>query len=140
MTPSLTLDVIAEAVRAAWSLETCDPVDRHEWSPDNPARGQCGVTALVVSDLLGGQLVEARVFLDGEPVEYHYWNELPDGSRVDLTREQFHRGETFVETTVLIPGPPDEQLAAAYALLAKRVAATLGPMAADAGRWLRETS
>jgi hypothetical protein len=140
MRSKLSLEDVAGAVTAAWSLDTCDPVDRHEWSPDNPARGQCGVTALVVSDLLGGRLVEARVFLGGEPVEYHYWNELPDGTHVDLTRQQFTRGETFGEEIVLPPRRPDDWMAPAYRLMAERVAATLAPAGADAGLWLRDDS
>lgn len=47
------------AIRAAWALDTCDPVDGDDWSPANPSRGQCGSTALVVHDLLGGDLPAA---------------------------------------------------------------------------------
>jgi hypothetical protein len=45
---------IEALIRASWSEKTCDPVDLPEWSAENPARGQCAVTALVVQDLLGG--------------------------------------------------------------------------------------
>ena len=53
---SRTLTEIETAVRAAWGEGTCDPVDL-PWSTDNPAKGQCGVTALVLNDLLGGDLM-----------------------------------------------------------------------------------
>lgn len=69
------------AIRAAWDATTS--VDSR-WSPDNPALGQCAVTALVVQDALGGSLLRATV---GDVS--HYWNKLADGSEVDLTREQF---------------------------------------------------
>lgn len=128
-----TLRALENAVRASWSIETCDPVDRHEWSSDNPARGQCGVTALVLSDLLGGVLLEAEVFLGGEKVEYHYWNRLPGGFDVDLTREQFTRGETFSAPREITPQAPGPEHAPGYVLLADRVRARLGPVAAAAG-------
>ena len=51
------------------------------------------MTALVVHDLLGGQLLEAEVHhADGSPQGYHYWNRLA-GLDVDLTYEQFADGE-----------------------------------------------
>jgi hypothetical protein len=52
---------IETVIRSSWSEKTCDPVDLREWSPETPARGQCGVTALVVQDLLGGELLVAEV-------------------------------------------------------------------------------
>lgn len=132
-----TLRVLDDAIRASWSIETCDPVDRHEWTPANAARGQCGTTALVLSDLLGGVLLEAQVFRDGVQVEYHYWNRLPSGFDVDLTREQFSRGETFSEPVELHPQPPGPVHGPGYRLLAQRVHDLLGPAGAAAGRLLR---
>jgi hypothetical protein len=49
------------AVRAAWALDTCDPVDADDWSEANASRGQCGSTALTIHDLLGGELLIAEV-------------------------------------------------------------------------------
>jgi hypothetical protein len=74
---------LAWALREAWSAETS--ADEH-WSPEQPSLGQCAVTALVVQDHLGGKLVRAEV--DGVS---HYWNRLPDGTEIDLTRDQFAR-------------------------------------------------
>ena len=36
----------------SWSLKTAPK----QWSPDNPANGQCNVTAAVVHDLFGGEI------------------------------------------------------------------------------------
>ena len=63
--------------------------------PENPAWGQCAVTALVVQDAFGGDLLRAMV----EGVS-HYWNRLPDGSEVDLTRQQFPEGAMHGATVV----------------------------------------
>ena len=59
---------------------------------DNRALGQCAVTALVVQDVLRGELLRAEV--NGTS---HYWNRLPDGTELDLTREQF---ETFLPSGI----------------------------------------
>src|SRR4029077_3189006 len=61
--------------------------DPDQWSPEAPAWGQCAVTALVVQELLGGDLLRAHV----EGIS-HYWNRLPDGRDLDFTREQFEDG------------------------------------------------
>src|SRR3954468_204190 len=91
-----SLDALEAAIRAAWSAASCDPVDLPDWSPANPARGQCGVTALVVQDLLGGELLIADVHrADGTRQGVHYWNRFAGGVEVDLTREQFTQGEVI---------------------------------------------
>lgn len=74
-----------EAIRAAWCPETAGG---DLWSPDNPARGQCDATSLVVFEYLGGDLQLAKVLVDGEHTEHHYWNLLADGP-LDLSLEQF---------------------------------------------------
>jgi hypothetical protein len=65
-------------LRRAWSAET----GRH-WRSDNPASGQCGVTALVVHDKLGGEILKTDV--NGA---WHFYNRV-DAGRVDFTMSQF---------------------------------------------------
>jgi hypothetical protein len=106
---TVTLADIQSAIRASWSAATCDPVDLDDWSPHNPSRGQCGVTALVLNDLLGGQVLAAEVLgADGSRQGAHLWNRLAGGVEVDLTREQFTAGEIVQEPRVIErpPGPP----------------------------------
>jgi hypothetical protein len=86
------IDHLRAVLHASWDAATCDPHDL-PWSAANPSRGQCGVTALVVQEILGGELVLGEVFQDGAKVGYHYWNRLPNGREVDFTAEQFHPGE-----------------------------------------------
>lgn len=76
------LDELKEALPLAWSRETS--ADPSGWSPANSAWGQCAVTALVVQDYLGGMLRRGEV----GPIS-HYWNVLPSGEELDLTRSQF---------------------------------------------------
>jgi len=83
--------IIDELLHAAWCRETASPACQKDWSPENPASGQCAVSALVVQDLLGGTLVRGVVVGYGS----HYWNEIPDGEGVrtyDPTRIQFPYG------------------------------------------------
>jgi hypothetical protein len=60
---------------------------------ENPARGQCAVTALIVQEHLGGELVRCEC-----PGGSHYYNRLEDGTEIDVTREQF--GDGFVPRDV----------------------------------------
>jgi len=73
---------LRRAIEGSWSRETSD--DPTEWSRANPARGQCAVTALIVQDFLGGDLLCATINLTS-----HYWNLLPNRRELDLTKEQF---------------------------------------------------
>ncbi|GGQ52297.1 YunG family protein [Couchioplanes azureus] len=113
---------VEHAIRSGWSPETCDPVDLADWSPANPARGQCGVTALLLHELLGGRLLLATVLhADGTRQGVHYWNRL-GRIELDLTREQFTAGEVVQAPAVVDPpsGPP-VRLRAQYLLLHRRV-------------------
>ncbi|WP_030377172.1 MULTISPECIES: YunG family protein [unclassified Streptomyces] len=127
MTPLLLTD-IERAVRRGWSAETATPEYRERWTTDNPARDQCGVTAMVLNDLLGGELLRGEVHVDGRRVDYHWWNRLGMGIEIDLTREQFAPEEIVVGGTV-IPRPPTTEwrrLRAEYELLRDRVLEQLG--------------
>lgn len=128
MTGPPTSAAVEAAVRAAWSRDTCDECDAGDWSPENPARGQCGTTALTVQDLLGGDLLLAEVHHgDGSWQGYHYWNLLPGGEQVDLTREQFDAGEQVQQPQIVLrpPGQPGRSREQ-YLRLRQRVYAALG--------------
>jgi hypothetical protein len=123
LTRAVTLTQLEEAIRASWSAETSDRPE--SWTPENPAYQQCDVTARVVRDYLGGEILVAGVVLDGLRVDRHAWNRLPSGLVLDLTREQFRDGERLEEPIVndvaRIDRNPER-----YELLAARVRARLG--------------
>ncbi|MER5883278.1 hypothetical protein ABT160_05580 [Streptomyces sp. NPDC001941] len=128
MTRPLLLKDVEQAVRDSWGADTCTPVHRPHWSADNPARDQCGVTAMVVNDLLGGELVRGEVHVDGERVDYHWWNRFATGVEIDLTREQFAPHESVTDG-VVIPRPPAAEwrrLREEYEILRDRVMDRLG--------------
>lgn len=117
-----TIDELRQHFLAAWGADTCYAHMSDEWTPERPSRDQCGMTALVVQDILGGDLVHAEVHVDGAQVGHHYWNRLPDGSDVDLTSDQFRPEEEIVGATVIArpPGAPRYQREQ-YELLRRRV-------------------
>jgi hypothetical protein len=85
--PSISRDAnflmaLPAVFQECWRRETS--YDPEKWSPENPTHGQCAITALVIQDLLGGDLLKGKV--NGAD---HYWNRLPDSSEFDLTRDQF---------------------------------------------------
>jgi len=64
------------------------------------------MTALVVQDGLGGDLILAEVHVGGTQIGHHYWNRLPDGTDLDLTADQFRPEEEVVGGAVVVR-PPD---------------------------------
>jgi hypothetical protein len=85
----MNLDTLKKALQKCWSKETSYSPEK--WSEENPALGQCAVTALVVKDYLGGDILWAEALLpDGQKIS-HYFNFI-DGEEVDLTRSQFPEG------------------------------------------------
>ncbi|GHJ44034.1 hypothetical protein Cs7R123_13760 [Catellatospora sp. TT07R-123] len=122
----LTLPLLRPLIEQAWGPDTCDPADLDHWRADNPAHGQCGVTAMVLHDLLGGDLLLGEVHEDGRRTGFHYWNRLPDGAEVDLTRQQFGPAETVTDGAVVVR-PPDapRRCRGQYQLLRHRVTAQL---------------
>jgi hypothetical protein len=100
-TRAVTLGELEDAIARAWSAETAD--DPATWSPDNPARNHCDETALLVRELLGGEILIANVVRDGRRLERHAWNRLPSGISIDLTRSQFRDGEEFSTPEIAEP-------------------------------------
>ena len=77
---STTPSQLLKALRKSWSGKSSTL-----WRADNPALGNCGVTALVVQDHLGGEILKTK-FGD----IWHFYNRV-DGKRMDFTESQFER-------------------------------------------------
>lgn len=76
--------VLAELLRRkGWRRDTSYWPDR--WLPHRPSTGQCAVTALIVQDQFGGQIVEAET----NQGEAHFLNRLPGLGDIDITVDQF---------------------------------------------------
>jgi hypothetical protein len=77
----------------AWAARTSH--DAAGWAPERPSYGQCAVSALVIQDIFGGELMRGE--FDGGS---HYWNRLCNGFEIDLTRSQFDRVPDFRDIAV----------------------------------------
>ena len=80
----MDLQTLKCLLEESWSTET----SRGNWDSNNPALGQCAVTALLVQDYFGGELLRCKTKLGYT----HYWNRLADGTEVDFTESQFEAG------------------------------------------------
>lgn len=69
---------ISTVIQDLWSEETSP-----EWTPEDPSRGHGPVTALVIHDIFGGEIVKTEA-----PTGWHFYN-IVDGFRYDLARDQF---------------------------------------------------
>jgi hypothetical protein len=75
---------VARALRKSWS-----PASARQWTAENPAAGQCNVTALLVHELFGGELLKTLL-----PEGDHFYNRI-DGCRYDFTESQFTQPITY---------------------------------------------
>ncbi|MET8877352.1 hypothetical protein [Nocardia sp. NPDC004604] len=82
---------LEHAVQAVWSAMTSSASD---WTERNPAKGQCAVTACVVQDYFGGNILNSIATLPSGETVSHYFN-IIDSETVDLTRAQFPPGTSF---------------------------------------------
>ncbi|MFB8276951.1 YunG family protein [Nocardia colli] len=121
--------VLEEALHVVWSADTGAAPD---WTASNRSKGQCAVTACVVQDYFGGDILHTTATLPNGDHVSHYFN-VVDGDVVDLTREQFPTGTSFSEPAPKAKGLPStrdyclsyDSTRQRYDLLRSRVAAYL---------------
>ncbi|KKB75264.1 MULTISPECIES: hypothetical protein [Bacillus] len=82
----LQIEQIMKALSKSWSIDSSS-----KWSHDNPANGQCGVTALVVNDILGGEVRKTKL-----PDGWHFYNFI-NGKRYDFTVSQFKEDILYMD-------------------------------------------
>lgn len=88
----MDLPKLEAIIKKSWCHETSSDPDH--WTPENPSWGQCAVTACVVNDYLGGEVIWAEAVLpDGRKIS-HYFNDVNE-EEIDLTRIQFPKGTTI---------------------------------------------
>lgn len=77
-------------ISRVWSGDTSSPTDA--WSPSNPAQNHCSITALVVQDYFGGDILCTRT-VGGT----HFYNRI-DGKKWDITVSQFKEPIPYDDT------------------------------------------
>ena len=80
-------NTILDALFHSWSLQSSS-----KWSKVNPAKGQCGVSAFVVNDLIGGDIRKTKL-----PDGWHFYNVF-NSKRYDFTTSQFNEAFTYTDT------------------------------------------
>lgn len=85
LTESVSETFLAK-LTSAWGKDTCHPAYINRWTEQNPAAGQCLVTALAVQDEYGGDIYDCKVGRSR-----HFYNVI-NGNTVDLTFNQFPEG------------------------------------------------
>lgn len=93
-----TLSQIQKAIEKSWSKETA--YFDFLWCKNNNSKssGQCQVTALLIQELLGGDILYSHV-IDNDDFD-HYWNKIGN-IEIDLTSKQFRKGTVFVKPKIL---------------------------------------
>jgi len=81
---SFDQDGVQSALRKAWS-----PATSSQWTADNP--GQCNVTALLIHELFGGDLLKTPL-----PAGDHFYNRIA-GRRYDFTASQFDQPIAYTD-------------------------------------------
>ncbi|MGV8162845.1 MAG: YunG family protein [Candidatus Nanoarchaeia archaeon] len=81
----MDLSTLTAALRKSWNKDTCHLPISNNWSNKNRALGQCIVTALIVQDYFGGEILHCKH-------THHHWNRISTGEEIDLTKEQFPPG------------------------------------------------
>lgn len=114
----LSLKTLSFALLNSWGADTA----KGEWREDIPSLNQCAVTALIVQDYFGGDLLRCPLN-DGDS---HYWNRTDYFGELDLTFQQFAytkqqdiMGETIVRNREYVLSFPDTKKR--YEILKERV-------------------
>lgn len=92
MNPTITVGKFEKILPLVCAKDTSSSGDT--WNVENPLWGHCAVASLVAQNLFGGKILRAS--LENTPfasMRSHYVNQLPDGTIIDFTTEQF--GKTY---------------------------------------------
>jgi hypothetical protein len=91
---------IREKLEKAWSPETAFAGSKNIYYPaPDKATGQCAVSALVVQQLLGGEIYTGFVIVSKNRKVRHYWNRIGELD-IDLTWRQFEAGAMIVQDSI----------------------------------------
>lgn len=86
ITSSMDIRKLERAIKKSWDIKTCHPDSVKDWSKDNSAIGQCGVSVLIIQDYFGGKIAFNRNL-------HHVWNVFDNGSEYDISRKQFPKSK-----------------------------------------------
>lgn len=97
---------LKEKLKTAWSKESS--YEPEKWTAENPSYGQCAITACIVQDVLGGDIVVADYTQPDGVKGQHFFN-MVSGQCIDLTRDQF-----MPDTVIKEPHPSSRYYILSY--------------------------
>ncbi len=83
----MQIDRFIECIKQSWSIDTAQP--HSIWPVDKPSTGQCAVTSLLLMRYIPGAKMVRGTVLDENQLIVHYWLLMPNGTELDITRDQF---------------------------------------------------
>ena len=95
----ITLKQLKEAIKKSWDRDTCHFKFIWDNNSLSDSAGHCRAVALIVNDYFGGEIIYAHVV--GNPKWDHYWNKLPSGKEIDLTKDQFPKNVIFTKSKII---------------------------------------
>lgn len=108
---------VARALTRSWSRDTA-----RQWTAENPAAGQCNVTALLLHELFGGDLLRTPL-----PEGDHFYNRI-GGRRYDFTESQFTQPIAYADLPAsradAVRGATSNELAALKAAFERHLASS----------------
>ncbi|WP_430365587.1 YunG family protein [Trinickia sp. NRRL B-1857] len=104
-------------ISRVWSADTSSPTGA--WSPSNPAQNHCSITALVVQDYFGGEILCTRT-TGGT----HFYNVI-DGKKWDITVSQFNEPIPYDDAVSSRESALADTSPEKYALLTSRLEAEI---------------
>jgi hypothetical protein len=95
----MKLEDLRKSLLKSWSAETSSSAS---WTSKNSAEGQCAVTALIVQDYLGGDILKTYALTSTGRIS-HYYNSI-NGVEIDLTKDQFNANTQFEGEITAVAG------------------------------------
>ena len=65
----MKIDELKRIIELSWSMETCVPSLKNNWTIENKSLGQCAVTALIINLYMGGKIMRCMCETGS-----HYYN------------------------------------------------------------------
>jgi hypothetical protein len=104
---------LLKIIQECWGADTSFFKD---WKPTNPAKGHCSISALIIQKYFGGMIAYSKE-------AKHYWNILPDGTILDITRKQFSNRKVLPLTEIRTRGSvlKNRNINGRYRIFEKRI-------------------
>jgi len=95
----ISLKQVESAIKKSWGRETCHYKFLWDDKELSESAGHCRVVSLIAQDFLGGEIMYS--YVRGNSKWDHYWNKLPNGKEIDLTKDQFPKNIKFIKPKII---------------------------------------